>query len=82
MIKSPTACPPSDRLNHLVLAGMKSEGDSKEDDNLYMPPVSGLDLDFETESHSNAPEPRSYETVYVTSHKGKDSLSFLMERKV
>lgn len=29
-----------------------------------------LDLEFETEMHTNAPEPAMYETAYVTSHKG------------
>lgn len=33
-------------------------------------PASGIDLDFETERNSSAPQPSSYETVYVTSHKG------------
>ena len=30
----------------------------------------GLDLEFETEQSGGAPEPASYETAYVTSHKG------------
>ena len=29
----------------------------------------GLDLEYETEMTSNAPEPATYETAYVTSHK-------------
>lgn len=29
-----------------------------------------IDLEFETEMHTNAPEPAMYETAYVTSHKG------------
>ncbi len=33
-------------------------------------PASGIDLDFETERNSSAPQPSTYETVYVTSHKG------------
>lgn len=31
---------------------------------------SSTDLEFETEMHTNAPEPAMYETAYVTSHKG------------
>jgi cleavage stimulation factor subunit 1 len=30
----------------------------------------GLDLEYETEMTSHAPEPATYETAYVTSHKG------------
>lgn len=30
----------------------------------------GLDLEFETEAQTQAPEPAQYETAYVTSHKG------------
>jgi cleavage stimulation factor subunit 1 len=30
----------------------------------------GLDLEYETEMTSQAPEPATYETAYVTSHKG------------
>ena len=29
----------------------------------------GLDLEFETEPQTSAPEPAMYETAYVTSHK-------------
>lgn len=31
----------------------------------------GLDLEFETEPQTSAPEPSMYETAYVTSHKDK-----------
>ena len=31
----------------------------------------GLDLEYETEPQSSAPEPSMYETAYVTSHKDK-----------
>ena len=30
----------------------------------------GIDLEYETEMSSTAPEPATYETAYVTSHKG------------
>ena len=30
----------------------------------------GLDLEYETEMGGTAPEPATYETAYVTSHKG------------
>ena len=70
MVKSSTACPPSDRLNHLFLLGLKSEGESKDQGDEFVASVMGIDLDFETEAHSGAPEPGSYDTAYVTSHKG------------
>lgn len=31
--------------------------------------VGGIDLEYETEGATMAPEPASYETAYVTSHK-------------
>jgi cleavage stimulation factor subunit 1 len=31
----------------------------------------GLDLEYETDIQSLAPEPALYETAYVTSHKGQ-----------
>lgn len=31
----------------------------------------GLDLEYETEPQTSAPEPAMYETAYVTSHKDK-----------
>ncbi len=64
------ASPPSDRLAHLVGLGLKTEGENKEQESLLAPPISGIDLDFDTESHCSAPEPSTYETVYVTAHKG------------
>lgn len=71
LIKSPVPCPPSDRLNHLVAAGLKAEGENKEEDS-FVPINSGLDLDFDSESQPTASEPSYYETVYVTSHKGSN----------
>lgn len=65
------ACAPSDRLSHIVTAGLRTETDSKEGDGQYAMPDSGIDLDFESESMITAPEPSTYETVYVTSHKGR-----------
>ena len=67
------ACPPSDRLTHVVAEGLKAETGNKDKNGAYqnLPPVGGIDLDFETESLTNAPEPATYETVYVTSHKGE-----------
>ena len=72
-MKCAPSCPPSDRLLHLVSVGLKSEGESKESESTFITPTSGIDLDFETESTTTAPEPSCYETVYVTSHKGKVS---------
>lgn len=67
-------CAPSDRLLHIMMAGLENEPDRKErplnpgiGNNNVGP---GLDLEFETESNLPAPEPALYETAYVTSHKG------------
>ncbi|XP_053211912.1 cleavage stimulation factor subunit 1-like [Panonychus citri] len=70
VIQVTLASPPSDRLNHLVNLGLEAEGKAKDQESLLAPPLPGIDLDFETESHTSAPEPSSYETVYVTAHKG------------
>lgn len=37
--------------------------------NQYNDVISGIDLEYETEGTCLAPEPASYETAYVTSHK-------------
>ncbi|RWS13287.1 cleavage stimulation factor subunit 1-like protein [Dinothrombium tinctorium] len=70
LVKCTPACPPSDRLLHLVNLGLKTEAETKEAESAFIALSTGIDLDFETESSTNAPEPGSYETVYVTSHKG------------
>lgn len=63
-------CPPSDKLLHTVVQGLQAEGQSKENVNLYQENVfSGIDLEYETEGTTVTPEPASYETAYVTSHK-------------
>lgn len=36
---------------------------------MYTEIICGIDLEYETEGTSLAPEPASYETAYVTSHK-------------
>lgn len=70
-------CPPSDRLFNLMMLGLECEVQKKrkkEGITASLSPDSflgpGLDLEFETEMHTNAPEPAMYETAYVTSHKG------------
>lgn len=71
-------CPPSDRLLHLMLIGMANEPDRSKKENNHVPSFTaventlgpGLDLEFETEAQTQAPEPAQYETAYVTSHKG------------
>lgn len=68
MIKTDPPCPPSDRLFQIMLCGLQSEGKSKES-NIFEEITSGLDLEFETEGSALAPEPATYETAYVTSHK-------------
>lgn len=78
-VKSPSAVPPSDRLLHLMCTALKSESIEEEGDEgentevamRYVKPVAGIDLDFGLETVISAPEPGNYETVYVTSHKGK-----------
>lgn len=70
-------CGPSDRLLHLVLCGLMHEPDRKAKDPLPgLNPIQeiligpGIDLEYETDVESTAPEPALYETAYVTSHKG------------
>jgi hypothetical protein len=74
-VKSPSACPPSDRLLHLMCSAMKLETVEEEEQDpetamRYVRPVGGIDLDFGLEAVISAPLPGNYETVYVTSHKG------------
>ncbi|XP_070390316.1 cleavage stimulation factor subunit 1 isoform X1 [Dermacentor albipictus] len=74
MVKAHPACPPSDRLLNIVSAGLRAEQELKGNkvsnlDQPYMGP--GIDLEYETEAASLAPEPALYETCYVTSHKAQ-----------
>lgn len=73
-VQAEPPCSPSDRLLHIMIAGLEHEPDRKErpinlgiGNNSIGP---GLDLEFETDSAIPAPEPALYETAYVTSHKG------------
>jgi len=72
MVHTDPPCPPSDRLSHVVTLGLDRETEpghrnlNKSEQELGP----GLDLEYETEMTSNAPEPATYETAYVTSHKG------------
>ncbi|KAF4519152.1 hypothetical protein B566_EDAN008214 [Ephemera danica] len=71
LIQADPPCPPSDRLHHVVLAGLTHEPDIQRPltkAELMLGP--GLDLEYETDVQSLAPEPALYETAYVTSHKG------------
>ncbi|KAK7603024.1 hypothetical protein V9T40_003023 [Parthenolecanium corni] len=80
LVQTDPPCPPSDRLYHLTMIGLKHEPDrQKRNENnptLGLNPIQeiligpGLDLEFETDVASTAPEPALYETAYVTSHKG------------
>ncbi|PSN45009.1 Cleavage stimulation factor subunit 1 [Blattella germanica] len=68
-------CPPSDRLLHVVMAGLLHEPDRPQKSGGGIPgqeglSTPGLDLEFETDVQTTAPEPALYETAYVTSHKG------------
>ncbi|XP_059619553.1 cleavage stimulation factor subunit 1 [Phlebotomus argentipes] len=67
MVRADPPCPPSDRLLNVMIQGMQDEATKRE--NSYDDIACGLDLEFETEGSSLAPEPASYETAYVTSHK-------------
>lgn len=70
IIRVDPPCPPSDKLLHAVVQGLHIEAQSKENVNIYNDNVfSGIDLEYETEGTSVTPEPASYETAYVTSHK-------------
>jgi len=65
-------CPPSDRLMHIVQLGLKTEEDQSSKMSIrvdLVAPGSGIDLEYESDVHTNAPEPALYETCYVTSHK-------------
>ncbi|CAB3366752.1 Hypothetical predicted protein [Cloeon dipterum] len=72
LVQAEPLCPPSNRLHHLVQYGLQHEPDAPR-------PVTkvesllgaGLDLEYETDIQSLAPEPALYETAYVTSHKGQ-----------
>eukprot|EP00088_Acartia_fossae_P026457 TRINITY_DN27295_c0_g1_i1.p1 TRINITY_DN27295_c0_g1~~TRINITY_DN27295_c0_g1_i1.p1 ORF type:complete len:439 (+),score=113.58 TRINITY_DN27295_c0_g1_i1:18-1334(+) len=72
MVHTDPPCPPSDRLMHVVTLGLESESVSKHrtQNKAEKELGPGLDLEFETEMQSQAPEPALYETVYVTAHKG------------
>lgn len=70
LVRADPPCPPSDKLLHAVVQGLAIQDQSKENINIYKENVfCGIDLEFETEGTSIAPEPASYETAYVTSHK-------------
>ncbi|XP_001868654.2 cleavage stimulation factor subunit 1 isoform X1 [Culex quinquefasciatus] len=67
LVRADPPCPPSDRL--LNIFRQASQIDSNKPTNVFDEITSGLDLEFEIESSALAPEPASYETAYVTSHK-------------
>ncbi|KAI8426766.1 hypothetical protein MSG28_014454 [Choristoneura fumiferana] len=67
-------CPPSDRLLNVMMVGIQHEPDRK--DRLaassgaeHLLGTTGFDLEYEMDASSLAPEPATYETAYVTSHK-------------
>ncbi|CAD5123772.1 DgyrCDS12082 [Dimorphilus gyrociliatus] len=71
VIKAQPACPPSDRLIGIVKLGLEAEGNKREDTTIScVAPGTGLDLEFETEVQRISSEVATYETCYVTSHKG------------
>jgi len=67
MLVKADQCAPSERLLHVMIAGMQtlSDKDKTPTDDV----LPGIDLEFEPEASALAPEPHSYETAYVTSHK-------------
>lgn len=67
IIRADPPCPPSDKLLHLTIEGFKNEVQCNP--NQYNDVICGIDLEYETEGTCLAPEPASYETAYVTSHK-------------
>lgn len=70
LVRADPPCPPSDKLLHAVVQGLAIQDQSKENRNIFKENIfCGIDLEFETEGTSIAPEPASYETAYVTSHK-------------
>ncbi|CAG9132945.1 unnamed protein product [Plutella xylostella] len=67
-------CPPSDRLLNLMMVGLQHEPDRKErltvsNGTEHLLGSTGFDLEYEMDASSLAPEPATYETAYVTSHK-------------
>jgi len=73
MVHTDPPCPPSDRLMQVATLGLEREQDGSHrtlsrTEQLLGP---GLDLEYETEPvGGGSPEPATYETAYVTSHKG------------
>ena len=72
IIHTDPPCPPSDRLMNIVSMGVEreAEGSHRQLNKTEQLLGAGLDLEFETEQSGGAPEPASYETAYVTAHKG------------
>ncbi|XP_046667557.1 cleavage stimulation factor subunit 1 isoform X1 [Homalodisca vitripennis] len=76
-VQADPPCPPSERLLHVVNAGLQHEPDRHKNREPVpgLNPIQeiligpGLDLEYETEVDVTAPEPALYETAYVTSHK-------------
>lgn len=64
-IRTDPPCPPSNRLYQIMMTALQNEKKEINYDDIS----SGLDLEFQAEGSALAPEPASYETAYVTSHK-------------
>ncbi|XP_013388489.1 cleavage stimulation factor subunit 1 [Lingula anatina] len=72
LVKATPACPPSDKLMHVVKLGLQAEEENSEQDKLkgdVTAPGSGIDLEFETDVQRFASDISQYETCYVTAHK-------------
>ncbi|TMW52682.1 hypothetical protein DOY81_002205 [Sarcophaga bullata] len=67
MLVKADECTPSERLLHVMIAGMQTLSDKEPPPKDDVLPC--IDLEFEPDASALAPEPASYETAYVTSHK-------------
>ncbi|CAG0920564.1 unnamed protein product [Notodromas monacha] len=82
LIQADPPCTPSDRLIYLLQLGLMKERENdkaKSSSNAIasqiggkatIDAIPGLDLEFQSDVPSSAPEPALYETAYVTAHKG------------
>lgn len=70
MLVKADECTPSERLLHVMIAGMQTLSDKEPAPKDDVLPCIDLEFDdLEPDAASMAPEPASYETAYVTSHK-------------
>ncbi|XP_070560388.1 cleavage stimulation factor subunit 1-like [Ptychodera flava] len=68
-------CPPSDKLMRITKLGLEADSEREEKNDIasrvdLVAPGTGIDLEFDTDVQTIAPEAALYETCYVTAHKG------------